>query len=359
MWTRRAFMASAGAAFVAGLGMRNADALAGSELVFASAGRMGDGSFAAAIVSEQGDLISTLRLPARGHEVTQNPVNGQLVVFAWRPGTFAVVFTPEGAGVKTITSPEGRHFFGHGVFSSDGKLLYATENDFENSQGVIGIYDASDGFRRIGEFSSGGMGPHDLLISPDGKMLCIANGGIETHPDYGRTKLNLATMEPNLSWVDRDSGALIARHELPSDLHKLSLRHLAMGENGRVWVGGQFQGERNNRVPLLASASPGDDFAFAPLPEAMNARLAGYIGSLVSSPDGQQIMATSPVGNVAVFLDLPSGKSSLVEAQNVCGNSWNGDGFTYSTGDGAFHSGDIHKANAGILFDHHLVALGR
>ena len=41
----------------------------------------------------------------------------------------------------TIPSIEGRHFFGHGVFSPDGKLLYATENDFEAARGVIGVYD--------------------------------------------------------------------------------------------------------------------------------------------------------------------------------------------------------------------------
>ena len=47
------------------------------------------------------------------------------------------------------------------------------------------------GFRRIGEFDNHGIGTHDISVSDDGRMLVIANGGIETHPDFGRTKLNL------------------------------------------------------------------------------------------------------------------------------------------------------------------------
>jgi hypothetical protein len=30
-----------------------------------------------------------------------------------------------------------------------------------------------------------------MTVSDDGRMLIVANGGIETHPDFGRTKLNL------------------------------------------------------------------------------------------------------------------------------------------------------------------------
>lgn len=355
MWTRRSFIASAGAGFLASLAPQRAEALARTDLVFATAGRKSDGSFAAALVSERGEIISTLALPGRGHEVTQCALTGRFVVFAWRPGTFAAVFDRDGQGVQTITSPEGRHFFGHGVFAPDGKLLYATENDFENAKGIIGIYDATDQFRRIGEFHSGGMGPHDMALGPDAKFLCIANGGIETHPDYGRTKLNLATMQPNLSWIERETGALIATHELPPELHQLSLRHLAMGEKGKVWVGGQFQGAKDSPVPLLASASPDDPLEFATLPDEYTAKLSFYVGSLAASPDGRQIVATSPVGNSAVVLDTATGEATLVEAENVCGVAWARDAFTYSTGSGAFFGAETQKHDAGFLFDHHLL----
>lgn len=356
MWTRRAFVQAAGIGFVASLTARPAEALQRADLVFATAGKRPDGSFAAGLVSDRGELIATLGLPDRGHDVTQCPVSGRFVAFARRPGTFAVVFDRQANELSTITSPPGRHFFGHGIFAPDGKLLYATENDFENSQGIIGIYDATDNFRRIGEFFSGGIGPHDIVLGPDSKLICVANGGIETHPDFGRTKLNLSSMQSNLAWIDRDSGGLIAIHDLPPELHQLSLRHLAMGAGGKVWVGGQYQGDRNLHVPLLASASPDDPLEFANLPEAMNERLSFYVGSVAASPDGSQVMATSPVGNVALIFDVASDEATLLEVNNVCGADWGNSQFAYSTGDGAFFGGTEAVSDAGLYFDNHLLA---
>ena len=41
-----------------------------------------------------------------------------------------------------FTTPANRHFYGHGVFSRDGRLLYATEHDNETRDGLIGVYNA-------------------------------------------------------------------------------------------------------------------------------------------------------------------------------------------------------------------------
>ena len=42
-----------------------------------------------------------------------------------------------------------------------------------------------------------------MLLMPDGETFVVANGGIETHPDYGRAELNLETMDPSVAFVDR------------------------------------------------------------------------------------------------------------------------------------------------------------
>ncbi|WP_374729235.1 DUF1513 domain-containing protein [Roseitalea porphyridii] len=52
------------------------------------------------------------------------------------------------------------------------------------------------GSARIGEFDTLGTGPHDMALMPDVRMLVIANGGIETRPDYPRAKRNVPTMAP-------------------------------------------------------------------------------------------------------------------------------------------------------------------
>src|SRR3569833_3450376 len=211
MWQRRAFLKAAGAGFAASLLPQSAEALARTDLVFATATQESPGRYGARVLTETGKLITNVDLPVRGHDVTYSPQAGRAVVFARRPGTFAVVFDPSGqAAPQTIASVEGRHIIRHGVFSTDGKLLYATENDFENGRGALGDKDVAGGYRRIGEFQTHGVGPHEVILLPDGKTFAIANGGIETHPDYGRSELNLDSMDPSLSFVDARDGSLSA-----------------------------------------------------------------------------------------------------------------------------------------------------
>lgn len=358
MWTRRTFLSVAGAAFVSGLSARSADALNEGDLVFAVAGKTKSGAFAAALVNEHGEVIAQSALPDRGHGVTRCAVTGRIVVFARRPGTFAVVLDRGGQGVATFATPEGRHFYGHGAFSPDGKQLFATENDFAAARGIIGIYDAGDNFRRIGEFYSGGTGPHDVMISRDGRYLCVANGGIETHPDFGRAKLNLATMKPNLAWLDRATGDLVGVHDLPPELHQLSLRHMALGTGAQIWVGGQYQGERGDNPPVLASASPDEELKLMRLPETYNAALAAYVGSLSASPDGRQIVATSPVGGAGVIFDTESDTASMLDASNISAVAWRETGFAFATGHGEFIATDRTRSEPGFYYDQHMVTLG-
>ena len=64
-------------------------------------------------------------------------------------------------------------------------------------------------------------------------------GGIQTHPDSGRTKLNLPFMRPNLAYLDVNSGAMLDVVALPGALRMNSLRHVAIDATGRVAVAAQ------------------------------------------------------------------------------------------------------------------------
>ena len=44
--------------------------------------------------------------------------------------------------------------------------------------------------------------PHEAILLADGKTLAVANGGIETHIETGREKLNLDFMQPSLALVE-------------------------------------------------------------------------------------------------------------------------------------------------------------
>jgi hypothetical protein len=97
---------------------------------------------------------------------------------------------------------------------------------------LIGVRD-TDTLAKRAEFASRGVGPHALLVEPNGDLL-IANGGILTLPETGRTKRNLDRMDPSLVRLDAAGGQLRGQWRLPDS--QLSIRHLARAENGRVGI---------------------------------------------------------------------------------------------------------------------------
>jgi hypothetical protein len=357
---RRDFLRAAGASFAAALAPRAwADTLA-ADAVFATAFVKRDGSFGAAVLSEAGKILHMIDLPDRGHDVTFDPMSKRSVVFARQPGTFAVVFDHAGREQPlTIPSIAGRHFFGHGVFSRDGALLYATENDFDNAAGVVGIYDARAKFNRVGEFPTYGMGPHELLLLGDGRTLAIANGGIETHPDFGRAELNIATMKPSYTLVDRITGGLIEKHELPPSLHQLSIRHMDRDQAGTVWFGCQYRGPATDRPALIGRAVRGKDLELLEMPQDVLSGFRNYIGSVAANPGTDTVAVTSPEGNALAVIDAASGRvvttRSLVE---VCGLAPDGAGFMATTGAGEIIGGaGATRSEPDYVWDNHMLRI--
>jgi hypothetical protein len=363
MWQRRAFLKAAGMGFAATLLPQRAEDHAGDDLVFATATQESPGRFGARVLTETGRLIANVDLPVRGHDVTYSPIAGRAVVFARRPGTFAVAFDPQGHDAPvTIPSIEGRHFFGHGAFSTDGKLLYATENDFASGQGVIGIYDVAGGYRRIGEFPTYGVGPHELILLPDGDTFAVANGGIETHPDYGRAELNLDTMDPSLCFVDASDGRLIGQLRLPADLSRLSIRHMVVDGRGRIWFGCQFRGQADQSPQLIGYATREGDIRLIELPPDALGGLRNYVGGLAVSGDGATIAASSPVGGAILCIDAASARPlSTTLLRSTCGVAPDDRGFLASNGFGELlgvAGSPAGEQRFGFQFDEHLRLLG-
>ena len=301
---RRTFLALAGAAALAPSAVRAAD-----EALFLGA-RLHDGRFEAAVIDARGDDKLVLPLEARGHSFAVDAVRRQAVAFARSPGRFAVAFTLDGSSDPVaIVAASERHFHGHGIFTPDGRLMLATENAYEHGAGVTGVYDVTGGFRRIGEFGTGGIEPHEAVLMGDGRTVCVANGGIQTHPDYERVKLNLATMEPSLAYLDIEDGAIVEQVRLPADLHQLSIRHMALDAAGHVWFGCQYQGDPADRPPLVGRHRRGREIElFAGPPDVLHA-FDNYVGSVAVDESGEVLATSSPHGGVIAFWDTATGRS--------------------------------------------------
>ncbi|MEO1611409.1 MAG: DUF1513 domain-containing protein, partial [Pseudomonadota bacterium] len=286
-------------------------------------------------MSEDLDLLFSLPLPGRGHAAAAHPKRSEAVAFARRPGVFAmVVDCRTGEIAARLGAPKGRHFYGHGVFSRAGDRLFTTENAYEDGVGVIGVWAADEGYRRIGEFHSGGVGPHDILRLPGSDMLVVANGGIDTHPDTGREKLNLATMRSNISFLTED-GRVTAKWGLAEDQRLNSIRHLAVSADGTVAFGCQWQGDLSETPPLVGLCSQASPIELFETGSTAEIDLRGYVGGVAFSGDGRLIAATAPRGDGFALFDCRDRRLSGVRyGRDVCGVAVAVGSFAYTTGGG-------------------------
>lgn len=82
---RRSFVKAAGLGFLATLTPRSLMALERADAVYASGIRAADGSFAIATVTERGEIVDQVALPARAHGIAFSASTGKTVAFARGP----------------------------------------------------------------------------------------------------------------------------------------------------------------------------------------------------------------------------------------------------------------------------------
>lgn len=323
---------------------------------FVAAAKEADGSYTLYGLAANGDDTFRVPLPGRGHAAAAHPTAPEAVAFARRPGTFALVINCATGGiVETLHSPEGRHFYGHGAFVAGGDILVTTENDIATGEGRLGLWSRAEGYARIGEIASGGIGPHDILALP-GDVLAVANGGIMT--DLDRENLNIDTMRPNLSYLTL-KGGIEEVVELDPDLHKASIRHLA-AQDGLVAFAMQWEGEKPDPVPLLGLHRRGEAPLLCCADLAEQLAMDGYAGSIAISAD--TVAITSPRGGRLHLFGLDGGFRHAFLRNDICGVAALGPDLIATDGTGGILKvvDDRLSALRTVLraFDNHVVRVG-
>ena len=83
-----------------------------------------DGAFALYGIAADGADTFRLPLPARGHAGAAHPHRAEAVIFARRPGSYALVLDcASGAALRQLSPPDGMQFNGHGAFTEDGREM--------------------------------------------------------------------------------------------------------------------------------------------------------------------------------------------------------------------------------------------
>ena len=353
-WSRRDFLLAA-----TGMLLMPAPALAVSPAPqLLSPASRGGRHFAAALDAAQPQLTP---LPMRGHGLLLDPRRPhEALVIARRPGTLAVKLDLHtGRVLRQWEAEEDRHFFGHACYSADGRTLFVTENDIEAGQGLVTVRDADD-FRVLAEYRTHGIGPHELLLTPDGTTLVVANGGIQTLPETGRVKLNRGRIETSLVYLDSRDGRLLGRYPLPTT--QTSLRHLAVTPDGRLAAALQFEGDRNQPgTPMLVFHRGEDALQFADAPQTAWERMQHYAASIAYDPSSHRFALTCPHGGAIACWEASGEYVGLLDAPKVSGIAF-GAGQGYASNEwGEVYRLELsamrislHAKLPGVQWDNHL-----
>lgn len=250
---------------------------------------------------ESGLILSQVEIANRGHDLIALDEQ-RVVAFSRRPFTkLFIVHLANSQLEQTIDAEPGFHFYGHGVFERKRNWLITTENHIASGNGYLVVRDATN-FTVIKRIPSGGIGPHQCALMPNGQQLVVANGGIKTHPNHGRSKLNLATMRPNLAYIALDSDEIV---EIVEPLHQhLSLRHLAVSSDGQVIVAAQYQGHYRDQHPLVFSHRQGGQLTPLQGDAKFWQQFNHYIASVMISEQTNQLAVTSPRGAQVAYWQL-------------------------------------------------------
>jgi hypothetical protein len=228
-----------------------------------------------------------------GHGLAFHPQDRQrAVVFEKKGPGCCEVDLRSGRVTRTITTPRTRAFYGHGAFTRDGQVLFATENHLETRNGLIVIRDAKT-FQELGEFPTYGQSPHDCHLIDEGKTLVVTNGGGPLDSDA----------LPSVTFVDAASTKLLEK--LTFDTPRINAGHLGLtARRDVVAISAPREGLPQEALGGVTIRTGSGRFETMANPTDVIQRMVGESLSLCIDEGRRVVGVTNPDGNIVTFWDL-------------------------------------------------------
>ena len=211
----------------------------------------------------------------------------------------AVLFEKKGPGAclvdlrtralhRPIETPATRRFYGHGAFSADGALVYATESLIDRDfAGALVVRDART-FAELGALPTYGAAPHDCQLIDAGRIMVVTNGGgsLSGGPP------------PSVCYIDLQSERLLERVELTSP--QFNAGHLtvtAAGDLAVVSAPRDGLPNPNQQLGAVSLRPRGGTLTTVQRPAAVVQRMLGETLSVLVNEESRVVLATHPLGN--------------------------------------------------------------
>ena len=256
----------------------------------------GQTSFVLCRFDLDGDGARTVPMEFFGHGLIQHPLEPwRGVVFEKKGPGCCEVDLRRGSVLRPITTPAHRAFYGHGAFSSDGGLLFATENHLETMTGLICVRDGRT-YEEIGEFPTYGKSPHDCHLVDEGRTLVITNGGGPLD-DPGEDAA------PSVTFVDARSTRLLER--LTFETPRINAGHLALTrQRDLVAISAPREGLAPTERGGVTIRTGNGPFVTMTGPQDIVSRMVGESLSLCIVEERGVVGVTNPDGNIVTFWDM-------------------------------------------------------
>ncbi len=124
------------------------------------------------------EIRYAVALPTRPHGLAPE-ADGGLMVNGVRPGTWLLRCDGSGKVMQQVNveaEASAARLSGHVIAARSGDVIYSTEIDYESGRGKIGVRDRAT-LRKLDEWDSGGLEPHQVLLDESGHLI-VANGGV-------------------------------------------------------------------------------------------------------------------------------------------------------------------------------------
>jgi hypothetical protein len=228
-----------------------------------------------------------------GHGLALHPKEpGRAVMFEKKGKGACELDLRAGRVVRPIHTEERRAFYGHGAFSRDGRLLYATENDLDTRDGLIAVRDGVT-FQELGRFPTYGKSPHDCHLVDEGRTLAITNGGGAIDEDA----------PPSVTFVDAASEKLQERLVFPTP--RINAGHLALSRSrDLVAISAPRDGLPASALGGVSLRVGGGGLVTMSEPADVVSRMVGESLSLCIEEKTGVVGVTNPDGNLVTFWDL-------------------------------------------------------
>jgi hypothetical protein len=337
-WSRRAWLAAACLAPMAHARAPGSRLIAAWDDARSNAHRVG-----MLALTAQAQVLHAIDVPTRAHGLLQAG-DGRCIAVARRPGDWLLCWSPARRTAHWCWADGGRSFNGHARVHAG--RLFTTETDLETGQGVVAVR-ALDTLRMLSLWSTHGRDPHDLRFDAQGR-LWVANGGIATDPSTGRTK-DTSAMDSSLVCLDGRDGALHGQWRLPDA--KLSMRHLALGSDGRIGLALQAEHDdaaQRRSAPLLALWHAGR-LAVVEGPAA-----EGYAGDTAAL--GDAFVVSAPRAGCVMAWDAPRGWRTLADTPEPCALAPSQQSLWCASPQRLQQLGGSVSSAPGLRFDNHAAA---